>query len=123
MRALAWTLFFVALLAGSGWYLWRRARPLPGLIAAAAEEIHTAQTRLAEVESTWSSAGMPLRSAADLAVFTRPAQARRDRNRIRAQSRQARQARRLAALPGWARRAMPRGYTAPGAITESTKDT
>lgn len=123
MRALAWTLFFIALLAGSGWYLWRRARPLPGLIAATVEEIETAQTRLAEVESRWVGAGMALRSAADLAVFTAPAQARRERDRLLSISRQARQTRRLASLPAWARRATPRGYTAAGAPTESTKET
>jgi hypothetical protein len=112
VRAVVWLLVWLVLLVGSGLYLWRRARPLPRTVSDVMAEVDAATARLDEVESAFVPMRMPVSSAADLAVFMSPRAARAAWERQRSQARDARALRRDARLPAWARRAMPRGYTA-----------
>lgn len=112
MRAVVWIVVWLVLLVGSGLYLWRRARPLPRMVSDVMAEVDAATARLEQVESAFVPMRKPVGSAADLAVFTTPREARAAWERQRSKTRDARALRRDARLPAWARRAMPRGYTA-----------
>ena len=106
MRGLVWTLVWLAILAGSGWYLWRRLRWLWGRSELLGET-------LAEAEALVSSAtdhpdpaigdAPPTDAAPELAIFRNPAEVAVERERLRETLREERAARRRAAHPAWAR--------------------
>ena len=103
MRGLVWTLVWLAILAGSGWYLWRRLRWLWGRSELLGET-------LAEAEALVSSAtdhpepaigdAPPTDAAPELAIFRNPADVAQERDLIRETLRGERAARRRASLPG-----------------------
>ena len=98
-----WVMIWVLLLVGAvvylgvrSWGLWVQAREL-------GSELVTAQRRLDEVQGQLDLLGEQIGSAEELAVFASPAAARKERDRARAQGRKARQQRRTASRPAWAK--------------------
>lgn len=110
MRWLVWTLLWLTLLAGAGWYLWRRLRWLWGRSELLGETLTEAEAILAQASETAEDAfhlrrtAAPLTPPEELAIFRDPAQVATERDHLREQLRAQRAARRSAALPGWARR-------------------
>ncbi len=106
MRGLLWALIWLALIAGSGWYLWRRLRWLWGRSEALGETLAEAAV---VVSATTERAGPavdgspPVGAAVELAVFRNPAEVAVERDRLRETLRNQRAARRRSSLPGWAR--------------------
>ncbi len=106
MRGLLWTLVWLAILAGSGWYLWRRLRWLWGrseLLGETLAEAEALVSSATEVLASPAEEAPPVDAAAELAVFRDPAEVAGERERLRETLREERAARRRAALPGWAR--------------------
>lgn len=112
MRILLWALVWLVLFVGAGLHLWRRVRPLPGKAAAAGREVGALTRHLDALEAIAEPQRSPLKGAEELAVFGSPRELRAAYARGVARSRDARALRRHDRLPGWALRAMPRGYTA-----------
>lgn len=112
MRILLWALVWLVLFVGAGLHLWRRVRPLPGKAAAASREVGALTRHLDALEAIPEPQRSPLKGAEELAVFRSPREMRAAFARGVARSRDARALRRHDRLPGWALRAMPRGYTA-----------
>ena len=83
-------------LAARSWGLWGQTREL-------GSELATAQRRLDEVQGKLERLGERIGSQEELAVFTDPATARKQRDRARAAGRHARQRRRAHSRPGKAR--------------------
>ena len=107
MRGLGWTLIWLAILAGSGWYLWRRLRWLWGRSELLGDTLTEAEAVLASIseEPSAPADGAPERPAhVELAIFRKPAEVAAERDRLRETFHQERAARRLASRPGWARR-------------------
>ena len=98
-----WVMIWVLLLVVSGVYLGWRAWGLWGQTKQLASELAIAERRLDEVQGTLELLGERVRSAEELAVFAGPVTARIERNRAKAMGRRARQQRRAASLPAWAK--------------------
>ncbi len=106
MRGLLWALIWLALLAGSGWYLWRRLRWLWGRSEVLGETLAEAEVLVSAATEPGTAAGAespPGGAAVELAVFRNPAVVAVERERLRETLRKQRAARRRASLPGWAR--------------------
>ena len=98
-----WVLIWFVLLVVSAGYLARRARGLWGQTKELGSELEAASRRLDEVQGQLELLGERIHSVEELAVFARPVTARRERDRAKAQGRRARQQRRAAARPAWAK--------------------
>ena len=98
-----WVMIWVLILVASGAYLGWRAWGLWGQARELGSELETASRRLDEVHGQLELLGEQIDSVEELAVFASPATARRDRNRLRADSRRARQQRRASSRPAWAK--------------------
>jgi hypothetical protein len=98
-----WVLIWLLLLLASGVYLAARAWGLWGQTKELGSELATAQRRLDEVQGQLELLGERIGSPEELAVFASPAAARRERERAKSQGRAARQQRRAASRPAWAR--------------------
>jgi hypothetical protein len=98
-----WVMIWVLLLAGAGLYLGVRARGLWGQTKELGSELAIAQRRVDEVQGQLDLLGELIGSSDELAVFADPATARKARDRARADGRAARQQRRAASLPAWAK--------------------
>jgi hypothetical protein len=89
-----WVMIWVSLLVGAGVYLGARTWGLWGQTKELGSELATAERRLDDVQGQLELLGERIGSAEELAVFTDPAAARKQRDRARAAGRQARQERR-----------------------------
>jgi septal ring factor EnvC (AmiA/AmiB activator) len=98
-----WVMIWVLLLVGAGVYLGVRSWGLWGQTKELGSELATAQRRLDEVQGQLELLGEQIGSAEELAVFASPAAARRERDRARSEGREARQQRRAASRPAWAK--------------------
>jgi hypothetical protein len=98
-----WLLIWVCLLVVAGLYLGTRARTLWGQTMELGTELAAAQLRLDDVQGELELLGRRIGPPAELAVFAGPIETRRQRDLARAAIRQARQRRREAALPAWAK--------------------
>jgi hypothetical protein len=104
---MTWALLFVVAvgyLAARAWGLWGQVKEL-------GSELATAQRRLDEVQGQLELLEERIGSPEQLAVFADPATARRQRDRARAAGRHARQQRRAALRPGWAKHVKPASTT------------
>lgn len=115
MRVIVWVIVWLVLVGASGWWLWRQVRVFWRRSGALGEQLTQVEALLAATEQVAAQhteavaadrAGAP---APELAVF-------RDRDDVAAEridllrvSRERRDARRAASLPGWARRSLSRG--------------
>lgn len=98
-----WVLMWVLLLVGSGGYLVMRLWGLWGQTKELGSELISAQERLDEVHGQLERLGDRVGAAEELAVFADPAQARKRRDRAKADGRRARQQRRASSRPAWAK--------------------
>jgi hypothetical protein len=98
-----WVMIWTFLLLVAGVYLGTRLWRLWGQIKELGSELASAERRLDAVQGQIELLGERISSTQDLAVFADPATVRKERNRVRAASRHARQQRREASRPGWAR--------------------
>jgi hypothetical protein len=98
-----WVMIWVLLLVVSGGYLGWRAWGLWGQTKALASEVAIAERRLDEVQGKLELLGERITSPGELAIFAGPVTARIQRNRAKAISRRARQQRRAASRPAWAK--------------------
>jgi len=98
-----WVMIWLVLLVMAGVYLAVRGWGLWGQTKELGSELAAAQQRLDEVQGQLELLGERIGSPEQLAVFTDPATARKERDRARAAGRRARQQRRAGSRPGWAR--------------------
>ena len=98
-----WLLIWVCLLVVAGVYLGMRAWGLWGETKELGSELMVAQRRLDEVHSHVELLGERIGSPEQLAVFAAPTSARKERDRARAAGHHARQQRRAASRPAWAK--------------------
>ena len=98
-----WVMIWVLLLVAAGFYLGAKAWGLWGQTKKLGVELATAERRLDEVQGQLELLGERIGSPEDLAVFATPAEARRERDRARADGRRARQQRRALSRPAWAK--------------------
>jgi len=98
-----WVMLWVLLLVVAGGYLAARAWGLWGQIKELGSELVAAQRRLDEVQGQLELLGERIGSAEELAVFAGRATARKQRDHAKAVGRRARQQRRAASRPGWAK--------------------
>ncbi len=96
-----WLLVFAAILLLGSWWLWVRVRHTWRSVTAVNRQLSASAAVVREAGAT-SPAGAAV--APELAVFTHPYEAYRQRTEIRATLAAERQARRAAKLPPWARR-------------------
>mgnify|MGYP001341644822 FL=1 len=110
MRVLAWTLLWLLLVVGAGWYLWRRLRWLWGRSQELGDTLADTERLLEATGLVVEQHTEALRSewaaepAAELAVFRSVVDVARERAQVRAASEAQRARRRAERLPGWARR-------------------
>ena len=98
-----WVIFWILMLVGSGAYLGVLSWGLWGHTKELGSEIATAQRGLDEVQGQLELLGEQIRTVEDLAVFTDPAAARRERVRARAERRRLRRQRLAISRPAWAK--------------------
>jgi hypothetical protein len=98
-----WVMIWLLLLVGAGVYLGVRAWGLWGQTKDLGSELAIAQRRVDEVQGQVDLLGERIASLDELAVFADPATARKERDRARADGREARQQRRAASRPAWAK--------------------
>lgn len=98
-----WVMVWVLLLVGSGGYLVMRLWGLWGQTKELGSELATAQRRLDDVQGQLDLLGERIGSPEDLAIFASPGAARKQRDRAKADGRQARQQRRAVSRPAWAK--------------------
>ncbi|HEX7536531.1 MAG TPA: hypothetical protein VF391_05945 [Dermatophilaceae bacterium] len=98
-----WVMIWLLLLVGAGVYLGVRAWGLWGQTRELGSELVIAQRRVDEVQGQVDLLGERMASLDELAVFADPATARKERDRARAEGREARQQRRAASRPVWAK--------------------
>ncbi|HYO17924.1 MAG TPA: hypothetical protein VES02_04560 [Dermatophilaceae bacterium] len=98
-----WVMIWLLLLVGAGVYLGVRAWGLWGQTRELGSELAIAQRRVDEVQGQVDLLGERIASLDELAVFADPATARKERDRARADGREARQQRRAASRPAWAK--------------------
>ncbi|MDQ1535634.1 MAG: hypothetical protein QOE58_27 [Actinomycetota bacterium] len=98
-----WVIIWVLLLVGSGVYLVMRLWGLWGQTKELGSELVSAQERLDEVQGELERLGERVSAAEELAVFADPATARKERDRVKADRRNARQQRRGSSRPAWAK--------------------
>ena len=98
-----WVIFWILMLVGSGAYLGVLSWGLWGHTKELGSEIASAQRRLDEVQGQLELLGEQIRTVEDLAVFTDPAAARREREHARAERRRLRRQRRAISRPSWAK--------------------
>jgi hypothetical protein len=98
-----WVMIWVLLLAVSGAYLSWRAWGLWSKTKELGSELYAAQRRLDEVQGQLEVLSERIGSPEELAIFAGPVTARIKRNRAKSDSRRARQQRRAASLPAWAK--------------------
>jgi hypothetical protein len=96
-------MIWVLLLVVSGGYLSWRAWGLWGKTKELGSELLAAQSRLDEVHGQLEVLSEQISNPEELAIFAGPVTARIKRNRAKSDSRRARQLRRAASLPGWAK--------------------
>ncbi len=94
-----WLLIWVCLLLVAGVYLGTRAWGLWGQTKELGAELATAQRRLDEVQGQLVLLGEKIASPEELAVFTDPVTARKQRDRARAAGHRARRQRRAVSYP------------------------
>jgi len=98
-----WLMIWVCLLLVAGVYLGTRVWALWGQTKELGSELAAAERRLDAVQGQMELLGERIRSPEQLAVFADPATARRQRDRVKAASRRARQQRLAASRPAWAK--------------------
>jgi hypothetical protein len=98
-----WVMIWVCLLLVAGLYLGRQVWALWGQTKELGSELSSAQSRLDAVQGQIELLGERIGSPEQLAVFASPAAARKERDRVRAASRRARQQRHAASRPAWAK--------------------
>lgn len=98
-----WVMIWVLLLLVSAGYLGWRAWGLWGQAKELGSELEAASRRLDAVQGQLELLGEQIGSVDELAVFASPGAARAQRNRLREKSRRARQQRRAASRPAWAK--------------------
>ena len=98
-----WVMIWAFLLLAAGVYLGTRLWTLWGQTKQLGSELAAAERRLDAVQGQLELLGERISSTQDLAVFADPATVRKDRDRVRAASRRARQQRRAVSRPGWAK--------------------
>ena len=98
-----WVMIWVCLLLVAGLYLGTRVWALWGQTKELGSELAAAQRRLDAVQGQVELLGERIGSPEQLAVFASPAAARKERDRVAAASRHARQRRRTASRPAWAK--------------------
>jgi len=98
-----WVMIWVLLLVVAGVYLGMRSWGLWGQTRELGSELAAAQRRLDEVQGQLELLGERIGSPEELAVFADPATARKQRDRARTAGRRARQQRRAASRPAWAK--------------------
>jgi hypothetical protein len=96
-------MIWVLLLVVSGAYLGWRVWGLWGQTKELGSELAVAERRLDEVQGKLELLGERISSPEELAIFAGPVTARIRRNRAKADSRRARQQRRAASRPAWAK--------------------
>jgi hypothetical protein len=98
-----WVMIWVCLLLVAGVYLGTRVWALWGQTKELGSELAAAERRLDAVQGQMELLGERIRSPEQLAVFADPATLRKERERARAAARHARQQRRAASRPAWAK--------------------
>ncbi|MHB8186599.1 MAG: hypothetical protein ACYDDU_11055 [Dermatophilaceae bacterium] len=98
-----WVMIWVCLLLVAGLYLGTRVWALWGQTKELGSELSSAQRRLDAVQAQMELLGEKIGSPEQLAVFADPATVRKQRDRARAAARRARQQRRAASHPAWAK--------------------
>lgn len=98
-----WVMIWVLLLVVSGAYLSWRAWGLWGKAKQLGSELGAAQRRLEEVQGQLEVLSEAIGSPEELAIFVGPVTARIKANRAKSDRRRARQLRRAASLPAWAK--------------------
>jgi hypothetical protein len=98
-----WVMIWVLLLMASGGYLGWRGWGLWGQAKELGSELADAQRRLEAVQGQLEVLGERIGSPEELAIFAGPVTARIKRNRARSDARRARQQRRAASRPAWAK--------------------
>jgi hypothetical protein len=98
-----WVMIWIVLLVASGFYVGVKVWGLWGQTRELGSELAVAQERLDEVQGQLELLGERIGSPDELAVFADPATARRERDRAKAEGRLARQQRRAASRPAWAK--------------------
>jgi hypothetical protein len=98
-----WVMIWVLLVVAAGGYLGIRAWGLWGQAKELGSELAVAQRRLDTVQGQLELLGEQIGSPEQLAVFADPATARKQRDRLRAAGRHAREQRRAASRPRWAK--------------------
>ena len=98
-----WLMIWVSLLLVAGLYLGTRVWALWGQTKELGSELAAAERRLDAVQGWMELLGERTGSTEQLAVFASPAAARKERDRVGAASRRARQQRRTASRPAWAK--------------------
>jgi len=99
----SWVMIWVLLLVVAGVYLGTRVWGLWGQTRTLGSELVSARRHLDEVQGQLELLGERMGSPEELAVFVNPVKARRRRDRARAAGRRARQQRRAASRPAWAK--------------------
>jgi hypothetical protein len=112
IRGLLWTLVFVGLLAGAGWWLWQRVRRLSRISSDLGRQLSEAEALLGVVGSAAAEHERQRRAEGlhpavapgpELAVFRDPLQVAAERRELRRTLATQRADRRAAHRPGWAR--------------------
>ena len=98
-----WVMIWVCLLLVAGLYLGTRVWALWCQTKELGSELSSAQSRLDAVQGQLELLGERIGSPQQLAVFADPATLRKERERARAAARHARQKRRTATRPAWAK--------------------
>lgn len=98
-----WVMIWVVLLVASGLYVGVKAWGLWGQTKELGSELAVAQGRLDEVQGQLELLGERIGSPDELAVFADPATARRERDRVKAEGRRAREQRRGVSRPARAK--------------------
>ena len=98
-----WVMIWAFLLVVAAVFLGTRLWALWGQTKELGSELASAERRLDAVSGQLELLGERISSTQDLAVFADPATVRKERHRIRAGSRHARQQRRAASRPAWAK--------------------
>jgi len=98
-----WVVIWVCLLLVAGLYLGTQVWALWGQAKELGSELSSAQSRLDAVQGQIELLGERIGSPEQLAVFADPGTLRKERERARAAARRARQQRRAASRPAWAK--------------------
>ncbi|MEO8517691.1 MAG: hypothetical protein ABI438_00825 [Dermatophilaceae bacterium] len=98
-----WLLIWACLLLVSGAYLGARAWGLWGQTKELGSELVIAERRIGDVQGQIEALGEKISEPKELAVFSDPASARKERERARAAGRRARRARRAVSHPSVAK--------------------